>query len=102
MTFQDLTNEEILFLYYENLTEHDRYVEIIKTKKIVDEIDLMGSGSISTVYDINDDELNELMNDGHYLFVVKLHQKLELIASIIIEADPNLAEKVNVTYQQRF
>jgi len=102
MTFQDLTNEEIMFLYLENLDEYNRYQSIIKTKKVVDEIDLMGAGFISIGYELTDDDLNDLINDRHYLFVVSLHKKLELIASIIGEADPVLVEKVNETYQKRF
>jgi hypothetical protein len=102
MTFQDLTNEEILFLYLENLDEYNRYQSIIKTKKVVDEIDLMGAGFISIGYDLTDDDLNDLIKDRHYLFVVSLHKKLELIASIITEADPALVDQVNETYQKRF
>jgi hypothetical protein len=101
MTFQDLTNEEILFLYHENLDEYIRYQNIIDSKKVVDEIDLMGQGFISIGYDLTQDDLNALVKDRHYLFVASLHKKLELIASIITEADPSLAEKVNTTYQER-
>jgi hypothetical protein len=101
MTFQDLTNEEILFLYHENLDEYIRYQNIIDSKKVIDEIDLMGQGFISIGYELSQDDLNALVKDRHYLFVTSLHKKLELIASIITEADPSLAEKVNTTYQER-
>jgi hypothetical protein len=102
MTFQDLTNEEILFMYHEMNEELARYQTIIETKKVTESVSILDYGAITVDYLLQDSEVKELINDKHYLFVVGLHRKLELIASIIQEAEPELASKVEISYQKRF
>jgi hypothetical protein len=102
MTFQDLTNEEILFLFHEINQELHRYNEILETKKVRESVELFDYGQITVDYILTNDEVEELSSDRHYLFVVSLHKKLELITSMISEADPSLASKVEVSFQKRF
>jgi len=102
MTFQDLTNEEILFLFHEIKQEIDRYQQILETKKVRESVGIFDYGQITVDYILTDDEIEELSRDRHYLFVVSLYKKLELIASIIAEAEPELASKIEVSFQKRF
>jgi hypothetical protein len=102
MTFQDLTNEEVLFLFHEINQELHRYNEILETKKVRESVELFDYGQITVDYILTNDEVEDLSRDRHYLFVVSLHKKLELITSMISEADPSLASKVEVSFQKRF
>ena len=89
-------------MFHEIKQEMDRYEQILETKKVSESVSIFDYGQISIDYILTDDEIQNLLIDRHYLFIVSLYKKLELIASMISEADPSLASKVEVSFQKRF
>ena len=98
MNLNELTNEEVLFIYFSNKEQLDTYDLIIEEEGTESVIELGDAGRIIVFNKFTEDALAELADDPHYLSVKAMHAKLEPIANMIEEADSVLFRQV----QQNF
>lgn len=98
MNLNELTNEEILYIYFSNKEFLDRYNNIMEIGGIEDVIDILEAGRITVYNRYTEEALNELSEDPHYLIVKHIDKKFEPIASIIEETDPSLFRRVQEAF----
>jgi hypothetical protein len=94
MSFNELSNEDVLYIYFSNKKTLDRYHEIFEEKGINDTINILDMGSVKVFTKLYDDELEELENSELYKTVVKLNDKFESIAYLIEESNPEVYKKI--------
>ncbi len=81
MNLNELSNNELLFVYFSNKTLYDLYETVLADKKYESVVDMFDMGSIIIKNTLFDEELVEIRNSEHYRSVVNLHEKLEPIAT---------------------
>jgi len=91
MTINELTNEEVLFMYFENHNWLTRYQSIIKEKVIVDQMNIIGLTEI---------RVTEKLEAPHYKMCVSVHEKLHPIVELIEEVNPELYNKVQLYFTE--
>jgi hypothetical protein len=92
MTINELTNEEVLFLYFANQDYVAMVQDIIEHRSTYQEIDLAGITKISIEKTLDDKELSELESSVYYKNALAIEEKFEPIVQLIKEADPGLYE----------
>jgi hypothetical protein len=104
MNLNELSNKELLFVYFTNKSLYDLYETVLADKKYESVVDMFDMGSIIIKNTLFDEEITEIQNSDHYRTVVNLHEKLEPIASIIGEVDSKLYDQIQeiVDYRYRF
>lgn len=104
MNLNELSNKELLFVYFSNKSLYDLYETVLADKKYESIVDMFDMGSIIIKNTLFDEEIVEIQNSEHYKYVVDLHEKLEPIAAIIGEVDSKLYEDMQeiVNYRYRF
>jgi len=94
MSLNELSNEQILFLFLSNKELYDSYGIVLENKKYQSSLNLLDMGNIVVTHLVNDEDIDEIKNSKHYNYVVEMHEKLEPIALMIEEANPKLYEKI--------
>lgn len=104
MNLNELSNKELLFVYFSNKSVYDLYETVLTDKKYESIVDMFDMGSIIIKNTLFDEEIVEIQNSEHYKYVVDLNDKLEPIATIIGEVDSKLYEEIQevVNYRYRF
>ncbi len=102
MNLNELSNKELLFVYFANKAVYDLYETVLTDKKYESIVDMFDMGSIIIKNNLFEEELVEIKNSDHYKYVLNLHEKLEPIATIIGEVDPKLYDEVEEVVNYRF
>jgi hypothetical protein len=102
MNLNELSNSELLFIYFSNKALYDLYVTVLADKKYESVVDMFDMGSIIVKNTLFEEELVEIRNSEHYISVVNLHEKLEPIATIIGEVDSKLYDEIEEVVNYRF
>jgi len=95
MNLNNLTNEEILMIYFSNKLVLDRYnksLEIGSHRSVIEIFDL---GSIVITTNLTEEDLEDIRTSEHYNLVKKMNDQFEPISEMIYEADPSLYNKIN-------
>jgi hypothetical protein len=100
MTINELTNEEVLFMYFENHNWLTRYQSIIKEKVIVDQMNIIGLTEIRVTEKLEDEDIDEICKAPHYKMCVSVHEKLHPIVELIEEVNPELYNKVQLYFTE--
>jgi hypothetical protein len=98
MNLNELTNEEILYLYFMTKDQLNHYESIIEKGGSEDVLDILDAGRITIYNRYTEEALEQLQEDPYYLAVVKLYEKLEPVATLIEETDPSLFSKINENF----
>jgi len=102
MNLNELSNKELLFVYFANKSVYDLYETVLIDKKYESIVDMFDMGSIIIKNNLFEEELVEIKNSDHYKYVLNLHEKLQPIATIIGEVDPKLYDEVEEVVNYRF
>jgi hypothetical protein len=102
MNLNELSNKELLFVYFSNKSLYDVYETVFSTKKYESVVDMFDMGSIIIKNTLFDEEITEMQNSEHYIYVANLNEKLEPIATIIGEVDPKLYDEVEEAVNMRY
>lgn len=102
MNLNELSNAQVLFLYFTNKSIYDSYTQIIEEKMYKSSLELFDMGSIVINNYLHDQEIKELEESDHFRYLMELDLLLEPIASLIEEADPDLYRDIKSTVDQRF
>lgn len=104
MNLNELSNKELLFVYFSNKSLYDLYETVLTDKKYESIVDMFDMGSIIIKNTLFEEEVVEIRNSEHYKYVVDLNEKLEPIAAIIGEVDSKLYDDIEeiVNFRYRF
>ena len=100
MSINELNNEEVLFLYFTNRKWIDTYEDMFKHKSIIDTMEILDFGRISVTKYIYDESIDEMQDSSHYKYSFDINEKLEPVAHMIEDIDPNLFDKVKDCFEK--
>lgn len=89
MSYSNLSNREVLFIFFNNLKWVKRYETIFQDGGVKDHIELPGIGYIKTFEMLTPEEMDDMKEtDKHYLLVMEVHDRLLPIVELIKESMP--------------
>lgn len=98
MSINELSNEEVLFIYFSNRKWIERYEDIFEEQGIYSELNLLDVGKITIFSKLTEDEIEELKQADHYDYATKIDTMFEPIATLIGEANPEIYKKVEESF----
>lgn len=102
MNLNELSNAQVLFLYFTNKSLYDSYTQIIEEKMYKSSLELFDMGSIVINHSLHEEDIKELEDSDHFRYLTELDLLLEPIASLIEEVDPDLFNDIKTMVDQRF
>lgn len=100
MSINELSNEEVLFLYFSNRKWLDTYDDIAEHKSIVSGIDILDYGHISVTRFVLDEEIDGMKKTSHYRLANVIEEKLGPLVDLIEDADPTLFNEVKECFNK--
>lgn len=97
MTQLNLTNQEIIFMFYTAKTIKDQYETVYEQHKIEQKIPTQ-HGLMKVKTDVPDRVLNEMLESDHYLYMKSIHDKLKPVYEIIRDVEPEVAAEVEMIF----
>lgn len=94
MTYNEFSNDEVLYLYLLNRKRLEYYQDIIQNKVLIEELQVLVHMLFSAQYTIDDQQVDKILDSAYYKYLVNTDEKLEPIVQMIEEADPDLYEAV--------
>jgi len=94
MKLSELTNEEVLFMYFSNRKWLDVYEDIFKYKEINDRIDILDVGYVTVTEKLKDSDIERMQESHHYKLASSVEIKLYPLVDMIQEADADLYNSV--------
>lgn len=94
MSYHNLTNEEIVFLYYVSSSVVTQYDEAFTDRSLTQSLTTDDS-IIETVIELPSELIEELLKSKHYTMMKKVMLKLKPIYELIKETDPELVESID-------
>jgi len=97
MTQLNLTNQEIIFLFFTAKTIKEQYEVVYEEHKVEQKIPTK-HGVINVETEVPDQVLNEMLQSNHYLFMKSIHDKLKPVYEIIKDVEPEIAKEVEMIF----
>lgn len=94
MNINELSNEEVLFLYFSNRKWVDTYEDIFEHKNIEDRLEILDFGQVTVTRYLHDEDIEDMLKRDHYKYCMDINKKLAPIADIIEEADSVLYNNI--------
>lgn len=94
MKLSDLSNEEVLFMYFSNRKWLDTYEDIFKYKELHDRLDILDVGFVTVTQKLNDDDIERMRETHHYKLALAVETKLYPLVDMIQDADADLYQSV--------
>jgi hypothetical protein len=94
MSYHNLTNEEIVFLYYTASSVVKQYDAAFSDQSFTQSL-MTEESIIQTVIDLPPDLIDELLNSKHYTMMKGIMLKLKPIYDLIKETQPELVEVID-------
>lgn len=94
MSYHNLTNEEIIFLYNVSSSVVEQYEETFDEKSITQTLptDL---GSVEVTIGLPAEFLQEIRESKHYTIMKQVYIKLKPLYQLIKEAEPELVQEID-------
>lgn len=100
MSINELSNEEVLYLYFNNLYRLEDYQNIISEKKVVDTISILDFGAVTVTRLLLEEDITDLEKSGSFRLTNLIHEKLSPLAELIEDADPELFKEVKSIFEK--
>lgn len=94
MKLSELTNEEVLFMYFSNRKWLDVYEDIFKYKELNDRLDILDVGFVTVTQKLEDSDIERISESRHYKLASNVEIKLYPLVDMIQEADADLYNSV--------
>lgn len=94
MSYHNLTNEEIIFLYNVSSSVVEQYEETFDGKTIKQTLPTE-MGSIEVTIGLPADFLEEIKESKHYTVMKQVYIKLKPLYELIKEAEPDLVQEID-------
>ena len=100
MSINELSNEEVLYLYFHNLYRLEDYQNIISERKVIDTISILDFGAVTVTRLLLDEDVADLEKSNTFRLTNVIHEKLNPLAELIEDADPELFKKVKLSFEK--
>jgi len=100
MSYHNLTNEEIIFLYYVSSSVVIQYEETFSDESIVQTLPTE-IGSVEVKIELPKDFIDEIKNSKHYIIMKQIYLKLKPIYELIKDAEPELVESIDELFTKK-
>lgn len=99
MSYHNLTNEEIIFLYNVSSSVIEQYEETFDVKSITQTLPT-DNGSIEVIVGLPSDILEEIKESKHYLIMKQVSMKLKPLYELIKEVEPDLVRNIDELFSK--
>lgn len=94
MKLSELTNEEVLFMYFSNRKWLDVYDDMFQYRELVDRLDILDFGFVTVTQKLEDSDIERIKESQHYKLASSVEIKLYPLVDMIQEADADLYNSV--------
>lgn len=101
MAYQNLTNEEIVFLYYVAISVVSQYEETFRNNSIKQSISPDGMSVFEINTDLPPDLVEELSKSKHYVMMKDIKEKMHPIYVLIKEVEPEIVEEIDKIFNYK-
>lgn len=100
MSYHNLTNQEIVFLFYISKAIRDQYEDVSKNQSITQSIPT-DWGVMKVETPIPSDFINEMLESKHYVYMKGINEKLLPIYEIIKDTEPEMVEEISEIFKPK-
>lgn len=100
MSYHNLTNEEIVFLYYVASSVVEQYEETFTDESITQTLPTE-IGSVEVTIDLPKDFIEEIRESKHYTIMKQVYIKLKPIYELIKEVEPEIVEAIDNLFTKK-
>jgi hypothetical protein len=100
MSYHNLTNEEIVFLYYVSSSVVIQYDDAFADKSLTQSLTTNDS-VIETIIELPQDLIDELLKSKHYLLMKEIAIKLKPIYELINDTDPEMVSRIDELFNHK-
>jgi len=100
MSYFNLTNEEIIFLYYVSSSVVRQYDEAFADKSLKQSLSTENS-VIETVIELPQELINELIKSKHYVMMKDISDKLRPLYELIKDSQPELVHEIDELFNYK-
>lgn len=95
MSYNNLTNEEIVFLYYVATSVVLQYDSTFDDKSITQSLSTDDGIVFEVTTELDKDLIEELLDSKHYLLMKDIAGKLKPIVDMIKEVEPDMVQAID-------
>ena len=100
MSYFNLTNEEIVFLYYVSSSVVTQYDEAFADKSLKQSL-ATDNSVIETIIELPQELINELIKSKHYVMMKEISDKLRPLYELIKESEPELVSVIDELFNHK-
>ncbi len=98
MSYYNLTNEEIVFLYYVAISVTIQYDETFDDGSITQSISTDNGVVLEIKTDLPEDLIDEILESKHYLLMKEIANKLKPLVEIIKDVEPDMVASIDALF----
>ena len=99
MSYHNLTNEEIVFIYLFSKSIKEQYEIVFENKSISQNIPTeLGTMKVETL--IPGEVLSEMLEAKHYLLMKSIYDKLKPLYEIIEDVEPEIVNEIKPIFEK--
>lgn len=99
MSFHNLTNEEIVFLFFVSKSIKEQY-ENVYNNEVIEQTIPTDFGVMKLGTAVPKELLEEMLKSKHYRFMKSINDKLLPIYEIIKDVDPDLVSEIEILFSK--
>ncbi len=100
MSFHNLSNEEIVFLFFVSKSIVDQY-ETVYNDQVIEQTIPTDFGVMKLGTAIPKELVEEMLKSKHYLFMKSINEKLLPIYEIIKDVESDLVQEVEILFEKK-
>jgi hypothetical protein len=100
MSYHNLTNEEIVFIYLFSKSIKDQYEKVFEKKVISQNIPTQ-FGTIEVDTEVPSEVISEMLETKHYILMRSLCSKLLPLYEIILDVEPEIVNQVEEIFKKK-
>lgn len=100
MSYYNLTNEEIIFLYYVSSSVVIQYDEAFTNKSLKQSV-ATDTSIIETVLELPQDLIDDLLKSKHYTMMKDISSKLKPLYELIKDSDPEMVNLIDELFNHK-
>lgn len=99
MSYHNLTNEEIVFIYLFSKSIKEQYEIVFENKSISQNIPTeLGTFKVETA--IPNEVVSEMLEAKHYILMKSVYDKLKPLYELISEVEPEVVEEIKIIFEK--
>jgi hypothetical protein len=99
MSYHNLTNEEIVFMYLFSKSIKEQYESVFEMGSI-SQIVPTEFGTIKVDTELPNDLISEMLDAKHYILMRSVHDKLKPLYELIIEVEPEIVTEIRQIFEK--